>query len=123
MLLGPPPTQANTHWIHFYFNSKFDGVASEMIRPSLHLVIALDISGSMGVSFPGEQGKSKIDVAKLSLLSVIKYVYSALTLATSPTFVCSYSYTRGRPCHPRDKLVPKGTSPQKKVCPQGTSLS
>lgn len=61
------------HWLHSYFNSKLDGVASQVVRPNLHLVIALDISGSMAVAFAGEVGKSKIQIAQQSLLTVLRY--------------------------------------------------
>ena len=60
--------------MHLYFNSKLDGIGQEVPRPDLHLVIALDVSGSMSEPFQGEQGMSKIQVAQKSLLALMRWV-------------------------------------------------
>jgi hypothetical protein len=67
-----PTTEGQQHWLHFYFNSKYDGHGAKVARPNLHLVIALDVSGSMSCNFAGEVGKTKIAVAQESLLTLIR---------------------------------------------------
>ena len=69
---APSEEEEVQHWVHLYFNSKLDGVGSSVVRPNLHLVIALDISGSMSIPFPGEIEKSKIQVAQRSLLALLR---------------------------------------------------
>jgi hypothetical protein len=69
----PPTTEGQKqHWLHFYFNSKYDGHGAKVDRPNLHLVIALDVSGSMSNNFAGELGKTKIQVAQESLLTLLR---------------------------------------------------
>ena len=69
------------------FNSKFDGKGIQSYgRPSLNLVVSLDISGSMGSSFQGllsvglglndlsdenDKSEGKLEVAKKALLAII----------------------------------------------------
>jgi len=67
-----PDSKTKDHWLHCYFNSKFDGTPSNVVRPNLHLVIALDVSPSMTDPFVGEERKSKIQVAQQSLLAVLR---------------------------------------------------
>jgi hypothetical protein len=53
-ICSAPTTEGQKqHWIHFYTNSKYDGIGAKADRPNLHLVIALDVSGSMGDVFAG----------------------------------------------------------------------
>lgn len=60
------------HWMSIHFNSCFDGKGISTHRARLHLVITLDISGSMSERFEGEPGKTKIQIAQQSLLSLLK---------------------------------------------------
>lgn len=53
------------------FNSKYNGQGIVQGRPKLNLVIALDVSGSMGSPFQGETNKSKLDVAKESIITLL----------------------------------------------------
>jgi len=54
------------------FNSKYNGQGIvQHGRPKLNLVIALDVSGSMGSPFQGESHKSKLDVAKESIITLL----------------------------------------------------
>lgn len=78
------------HYLQFYFNSKYDGVGSKVERPSLNLVIALDVSGSMGETFKGETSKMKIQVAQESLLTLLKYSSSPLSLSFFSSFDCFF---------------------------------
>ena len=48
------------HWLSVYFNSCLDGAGIHTYRARLHLVITLDISGSMSDKFEGEPGKTKL---------------------------------------------------------------
>eukprot|EP00029_Vermamoeba_vermiformis_P008668 TRINITY_DN4121_c0_g1_i1.p1 TRINITY_DN4121_c0_g1~~TRINITY_DN4121_c0_g1_i1.p1 ORF type:complete len:677 (-),score=215.31 TRINITY_DN4121_c0_g1_i1:73-2004(-) len=59
------------HWVSVAFNSKYNGQGIVQGRPKLNLVIALDVSGSMGSPFQGETNKSKLDVAKESIITLL----------------------------------------------------
>ena len=68
----PTSSQNATYWFCLNFASSYDGPGlSVKNRPPLNIVIALDLSGSMSVPFPGEN-KSKIAVAKDCILSLTK---------------------------------------------------
>eukprot|EP00026_Physarum_polycephalum_P005171 Phypoly_transcript_05201.p1 GENE.Phypoly_transcript_05201~~Phypoly_transcript_05201.p1 ORF type:complete len:600 (+),score=119.37 Phypoly_transcript_05201:70-1869(+) len=89
----PPTTEGQLqHWLHFYFNSKFDGHGAKVDRPNLHLVIALDVSGSMSMNFAGEVGKTKIQVAQESLLTLLRQLrpedsFGLIIFNSSPTMI------------------------------------
>ena len=59
-------------WLTVTFNSCLDGPGIRTFRTRLHLVITLDISGSMANQFEGEPGKTKIEIAQQSLLTLLK---------------------------------------------------
>lgn len=59
-------------WLSVNFNSCLDGPGIRTHRAQLHLVITLDISGSMSDRFEGEPGKTKLQVAQQSLLTLLK---------------------------------------------------
>eukprot|EP01114_Cavostelium_apophysatum_P022625 TRINITY_DN824_c0_g1_i2.p1 TRINITY_DN824_c0_g1~~TRINITY_DN824_c0_g1_i2.p1 ORF type:complete len:516 (+),score=193.17 TRINITY_DN824_c0_g1_i2:1198-2745(+) len=62
------------YWLSANFNSKYDGAGSKTHhRAVLNLVVALDISGSMGDEFVGDEDKSniKIEVAKSCLKNLL----------------------------------------------------
>ena len=59
-------------WLTVTFNSCLDGPGIRTYRTRLHLVITLDISGSMSNLFEGEPGKTKIEIAQQSLLTLLK---------------------------------------------------
>ncbi|CAF0798994.1 unnamed protein product [Rotaria sordida] len=60
------------HWLSVNFNSCLDGPGIRTHRARLHLVITLDISGSMSNKFEGEPGKTKLQIAQQSLLTLLK---------------------------------------------------
>jgi uncharacterized protein YegL len=60
------------HWLSVNFNSCLDGQGIRTHGVHLHLVITLDISGSMSNKFEGEPGKTKLQVAQQSLLTLLK---------------------------------------------------
>ncbi len=60
------------HWLSVNFNSRLDGTGIRTHRARLNLVITLDISGSMSDAFAGEPGNTKLQVAKQSLLTLLK---------------------------------------------------
>ncbi|CAM4916314.1 unnamed protein product [Rotaria socialis] len=60
------------HWLSVNFNSCLDGAGIRTHRARLHLVITLDISGSMSDRFEGEPGKTKLQIAQQSLLTLLK---------------------------------------------------
>ncbi|CAF1014511.1 unnamed protein product [Adineta steineri] len=60
------------HWLSVHFNSCLDGPGIRTHHTRLHLVITLDISGSMSDKFEGEPGKTKLQVAQQSLLTLLK---------------------------------------------------
>ena len=60
------------NWLSVNFNSCLDGSGIRTHRACLHLVIVLDISGSMSDKFDGEPGKTKIQIAQQSLLTLLK---------------------------------------------------
>ncbi|CAF1260319.1 unnamed protein product [Rotaria magnacalcarata] len=60
------------HWLSVNFNSCLDGAGIRTHRARLHLVITLDISGSMSDRFEGEPGKTKLQIAQRSLLTLLK---------------------------------------------------
>ncbi|CAF3411818.1 unnamed protein product [Rotaria sp. Silwood1] len=60
------------HWLSVNFNSCLDGSGIRTHRARLHLVITLDISGSMSDKFEGEPGKTKLQIAQQSLLTLLK---------------------------------------------------
>lgn len=60
------------HWLCVNFNSCLDGPGIQTQRTQLHLVITLDISGSMSDRFEGEPGKTKLQIAQQSLLTLLK---------------------------------------------------
>jgi uncharacterized protein YegL len=60
------------HWLSVNFNSCLDGPGIRTHRAQLHLVITLDISGSMSDRFEGEPGKTKLQIAQQSLLTLLK---------------------------------------------------
>jgi len=85
-----PLTQAEDCWIGVSYNSKYDGIGMKTNtqgrhsnRPALNLVVALDISGSMGDTFRGDDddndtddesvggGQKKLQVAKDCLLTLL----------------------------------------------------
>jgi len=90
---NPPTTEGQIqHWLHFYFNSKYDGHGSKVDRPNLHLVIALDVSGSMSMGFAGEAGKTKIQVAQDSLLTLLRQLrpedsFGLVIFNSAPTLI------------------------------------
>lgn len=59
-------------WLSVNFNSCLDGPGIRTHRAQLHLIITLDISGSMSDRFEGEPGKTKLQVAQQSLLTLLK---------------------------------------------------
>ena len=59
------------HWLSVNFNSCLDGQGIKTQRTQLHLVITLDISGSMSERFEGEPGKTKLQIAQQSLLTLL----------------------------------------------------
>ncbi|UJR33086.1 hypothetical protein I4U23_020545 [Adineta vaga] len=65
-------TQNQEHWLSVNFNSCLDGPGIHTYHCRLHLVITLDISGSMSDRFEGEPGKTKLQVAQQSLLTLLK---------------------------------------------------
>ncbi|CAF3950342.1 unnamed protein product, partial [Rotaria sp. Silwood2] len=60
------------HWLSVNLNSCLDGPGIRTHRARLHLVITLDISGSMSDKFEGEPGKTKLQIAQQSLLTLLK---------------------------------------------------
>lgn len=64
-------TKTVEHWLSVNFNSCLDGVGIRTHRARLHLVITLDISGSMSDRFEGEPGKTKLQVAQQSLITLL----------------------------------------------------
>jgi Ca-activated chloride channel family protein len=83
-----PLTQQEDCWVSVSYNSKYDGVGMKTNtggrssnRPALNLVVALDISGSMGDTFRGDDsdedetsavgGQKKLQVAKECLLTLL----------------------------------------------------
>ena len=64
--------QETQHWLSVNFNSCLDGRGIRTHRACLHLVIVLDISGSMSDKFDGEPRKTKIKIAQQSLLTLLK---------------------------------------------------
>ena len=59
-------------WLSVNFNSCLDGPGIRTHRAQLQLVITLDISGSMSDRFEGEPGKTKLQIAQQSLLTLLK---------------------------------------------------
>ena len=78
-------------WLGLHFTSKYDGKGlTQTSRPPLNLVLALDISGSMGSSLSG--AKSKLSVTKEAILAVTKQLrdddyFSFLIFNTSATII------------------------------------
>ncbi|CAF4961383.1 unnamed protein product, partial [Rotaria magnacalcarata] len=64
--------QKPEHWLSMNFNSHFDGPGIHSNNDRLHLVITLDVSGSMSDRFEGEPGKTKVQIAQQSLLTLLK---------------------------------------------------
>ncbi|CAF0893142.1 unnamed protein product [Adineta ricciae] len=64
--------QTRERWLSVNFNSCLDGPGVRTYRSQLHLVITLDISGSMSDRFEGEPGKTKLQIAQQSLLTLLK---------------------------------------------------
>lgn len=60
------------HWLSMNLNSCFDGPGIRSNNVRLQLVITLDVSGSMSDRFEGEPGKTKIQIAQQSLLTLLK---------------------------------------------------
>ena len=59
-------------WLALLFSSKYDGNSRALnaVRAPLNISLVLDVSGSMESPFPGERGKSKLQVAREALLSI-----------------------------------------------------
>ena len=70
--LKPTENDKEEYWLSVNFNSCLDGPGIRTHRTCLHLVITLDISGSMSNRFDGEPGKTKIQIAQQSLLTLLK---------------------------------------------------
>jgi Mg-chelatase subunit ChlD len=60
------------HWLSINLNSCFDGPGIRSNNVRLQLVITLDVSGSMSDRFEGEPGKTKVQIAQQSLLTLLK---------------------------------------------------
>ena len=60
------------HWLSMNLNSHLDGPGIRSSNVRLHLVITLDVSGSMSDRFEGEPGKTKVQIAQQSLLTLLK---------------------------------------------------
>ncbi|CAF1136957.1 unnamed protein product [Adineta steineri] len=60
------------HWLSVNLNSRFDGPGIRSNNIRLELVITLDVSGSMSDRFEGEPGKTKVQIAQQSLLTLLK---------------------------------------------------
>ncbi|CAF1453659.1 unnamed protein product, partial [Adineta steineri] len=60
------------HWLSVNLNSRFDGPGIRSNNVRLELVITLDVSGSMSDRFEGEPGKTKVQIAQQSLLTLLK---------------------------------------------------
>ena len=60
------------HWLSVNLNSSLDGTGIRSNNVRLHLVIVLDVSGSMSNRFEGEPGKTKVQIAQQSLLTLLK---------------------------------------------------
>ena len=60
------------HWLSMNLNSHLDGPGIRSNNVRLHLVITLDVSGSMSDRFEGEPGKTKVQIAQQSLLTLLK---------------------------------------------------
>lgn len=82
-----PLTQQEDHWVGVNYNSKYDGIGMNTNtngrpsnRPALNLVVALDISGSMGDTFKsddetGDSTQKKLQVAKDCLLALLSQLH------------------------------------------------
>jgi Mg-chelatase subunit ChlD len=64
--------QTVENWLSVNLNSCFDGQGIRSNNVRLQLVITLDVSGSMADRFEGEPGKTKIQIAQQSLLTLLK---------------------------------------------------
>ncbi|CAF1404162.1 unnamed protein product [Adineta ricciae] len=60
------------YWLSMNLNSCFDGPGIRLNDVGLDLVLTLDVSGSMGDRFEGEPGKTKLQIAQQSLLTLLK---------------------------------------------------
>lgn len=82
-----PLTQQEDHWLAVNYNSVYDGLGMKTNthgrpsnRPTLNLVVALDISGSMGETFQsdketGDSAQKKLQVAKDCLLALLAQLH------------------------------------------------
>ncbi|UJR29673.1 hypothetical protein I4U23_017221 [Adineta vaga] len=60
------------HWLSVNLNSCYDGPGIRSNNVRLELVITLDVSGSMSDRFEGEPGRTKVQIAQQSLLTLLK---------------------------------------------------
>ena len=85
-----PQTGLAEHWLSCQFASKFDGPGMAVHgRPPLSLMLLLDISGSMGCTFTGDEpdeprpgaarapAKTKLDAAKACILAILEQLTPA----------------------------------------------